>query len=64
MDGSSGHTGVSVGRLNHGGTIWRAGSYLELKLGDSWYELKLFKQFKELVQASGMQLQSGKSTSK
>ena len=37
---------------------------MELKLGDSEYELKLFEQFKELVQAGGMQLQSGESTSK
>ena len=37
---------------------------MELKLGDSEYELKLFERFKELVQAGGMQLQSGESTSK
>ena len=37
---------------------------MELKLGDSEYELKLFERFKELVQAGGMQLQCGESTSK
>lgn len=31
------------------------------KLGE--YELKLFEQFKELMQAGGMQLGSGESTS-